>query len=115
MALSNAERQKRHRQRLRDRALRNDAMQDVEEAVRPLAEAWWAEHGSPMGADDEARSAEEEADSMLTELRGRISNAVEGWLRDNGFTHGEDRQPIDDDERRVAEAARRLVPSTQAP
>lgn len=110
MAMTNAERQKRHRQRVRDRALRNDAMQDVEGAVRTLAEAWWAEHDQPMGYDDEARSAEEEAASLLADLRRRISDAVEAWLRDAGCVHGKDGQPVDDHEIRVAEAARRLVP-----
>lgn len=89
MALSNADRQRRYRERLKSRALRNDDGETLRSVVYAICKAHWDEHGENRdnGSNpDGPQSPEAETDEMMDNL----SKALEYWAFDWGLDDPDD-------------------------
>jgi len=98
MALSNAERQRRYRQRLKERAA--TSQQSLRDAVTQYVQAYWDEHGHGLEGVDSV-SPEDDVETIMND----ISERVEIWLSNSGLTIDES----DKEAMAVVVMARRFV------
>ena len=85
MALSNAERQKRYRERMKARAESGGvSLTDFHAAILVTHKEWWDKHGYGKAANEDG-SAEGDAADDVDQFVKAVNGAIDRWIRDCGY------------------------------